>query len=314
MQRRPDVEVCWLCLTLLLFGLTATLQTLAATCSCAGVPLLNSLDSSSVEPGTLHMSLNWEYHEISDLVSGSDDLSDETDRERSSQSTLLQFNYGFSEHWSVAAMFSYVRHERQVGISQFGKQSSSGISDSVVLAKFTPIYITPFESNELAFGLGARIPTGDDSAGGDITLAEDMQPGTGAWAGMLWINYARTFDPAAKLQFLAISNYTWNGDNDRNYQFGHELNLSAGFGYQTEVDWGFSGLLHYRTTDADQRNEVEIPNTGGEWLYFVPALQYQLTTKTALKISGRLPVYRDLNGALQFTTSYAVSAGVSHVF
>ncbi|MCZ6894516.1 MAG: hypothetical protein O7H40_10780, partial [Gammaproteobacteria bacterium] len=61
-------------------------------------------------------------------------------------------------------------------------------------------------------------------------------------------------------------------------------------------------------------NSVLIPNTGGEWLDFVPAIQYHFSNNIAGKLSGRIPVWRDLNDALQFTTSYSIAMSISYVF
>ena len=70
----------------------------AATCSCAGAPLLSSLDASSAEKGDLFFNLSSEFHEMSDLVRGSNEVRDETNRSRSSLSQVLSVNYGISEH------------------------------------------------------------------------------------------------------------------------------------------------------------------------------------------------------------------------
>ncbi len=56
-------------LTLLIFSLQTPVY--AATCSCAGVPLLTSIDTSAIEKGQLFISYTAENHQINDLVSGS---------------------------------------------------------------------------------------------------------------------------------------------------------------------------------------------------------------------------------------------------
>ncbi len=286
----------------------------AATCSCAGVPLLTSINTSANEKGALFISYTIEDHQISDLVSGSDDVPDETGRDRNSLSQVLSASYGLTDHWSVSALVSYVKHNRTIGSSFLGKTTTSGIGDSVILARYTPLFITPFSRHELSLGLGVRIPTGEDEFGNGIIVSEDMQPSTGAYGGVLWTSYSYAFNQAATLQFNTSANYTYNEENDREYAFGHEFNFAFGLSHSIGSRFGYSAILRYRTTRADRRFGFEIPNTGGEWLDFVPAVQYSVNDNLSLALSGRIPVARNLNGVLQFTTSYSYALSVTYGF
>jgi hypothetical protein len=278
------------------------------------VPLLASINTSANEKGQFFLSYGAENHQISDLVSGRDDVPDETDRDRSSFSQVLSASYGITDRWSVSALVSYVKHDREIGTSFLGKTSSSGFGDSLVLARYTPLSITPFSRHEISLGLGMRIPTGDDDYGNGFVLSEDMQPSTGAYGGILWTSYSYAFNQAATVQFNTSANYTYNGDNDRKYTFGHEFNFAFGLGHSIGTRFSYSAAFRYRTTQPDRRFDFEIPNTGGEWFDFVPAVQYAITDKLNIGLSGRIPVARNLNGALQFTTSYAYSLSVSYGF
>ena len=302
----------WAVLVLLIFSLPT--PSFAATCSCAGVPLLTSIDTSATEKGQFFISYTAENHQISDLVSGSDDVNDETDRDRNTVSQVLSASYALTDHWSVSALVSYVKHSRTIGSSFLGTTTTSGISDSVVLARYTPISITPFSRHALSMGLGLRIPTGDDDFGDFFVLSEDMQPSTGAYGEILWSSYSYAFNQAATLQFFTSANYTFNEENDRQYAFGNEFNLASGISQSIGTKFGYSVALRYRTTRADSRFEFEIPNTGGQWLDFVPAVQYAFTDHWSLGLSGRIPLARKLNGVLQFTTSYSYALSVSYGF
>jgi len=286
----------------------------AATCSCAGVPLLTTLDTSATEKGQLFISYSAEDHQISDLVSGTEDVNDETDRDRNSFSQVLSASYALTDHWAVSGLVSYIEHNRTIGSSFLGKTSSSGIGDSVILLRYTPISITPFSRHQVSLGLGVRIPTGDDDFGDGFVLSEDMQPSTGAYGEILWASYSYAFNQAATRQFNVSANYTANEENDRKYAFGNEFNLFSGFSHNVGTKFGYSVGLRYRTTRADRRFGFDIPNTGGQWLDFVPGVSYAITDKLNLGLSGRIPVWRDLDGVLQFTTSYAYSFSVSYGF
>lgn len=290
----------------------ASHQTLAATCSCAGVPLLSSMESGSPDRGSWFLSSSYEFHDISDLVSGTDQVRDETGRKRETQTLVLQASYGINERFSVSALVSAIEHKRTVG--QSGTSTGRGIGDAMVMLKYTPSKVGLFERNGITFGIGSRIPIGDDDKVDFVTLAEDMQPSTGAWAAVFWAQATRSFSRAAKTQILASLSYTENFENDRDYQFGDAWSLAFGGTYQTDTPWGFGAELRYRNADRDQRSSVDIPNTGGEWLDFVPAVQYHYSDNLAGKISGRIPIWRNLNDALQFTTSYSISISISYVF
>lgn len=299
----------WACL---LLGLPSI--SWGATCSCAGVPLLSAMDTSSTEPGDLYINFNTEVHKINTLIQGSKEISDQTGLERESLSKVVSASYGLSENWSISGLVSHIEHTRKVGISIFGSQSASGLGDSVLLARYTPIHTTPFSRHELSFGLGARIPTGEDEAGGLITLSEDMQPSIGAWGGIVWSGYSFAFNQAATVQFNASANYTYNKENDRNYAFGDDFNFAVGMSHSLGEKFGYAAALRYRKADADQRAGYVIPNTGGQWLDFVPAVQYSVTDDLNIAVSGRIPVARELKGVLQFTTSYSYALSMTYSY
>ena len=89
---------------------------------------------------------------------------------------------------------------------------------------------------------------------------------------------------------------------------------SVGASYQTQSPWGFNLELLFRHAEREQRAGVVIPNTGGEWLDLVPAVQYHINDSVALRASGKIPLSRDLNDELQFTTKYSVRLTLSWVF
>ncbi len=159
-----------------------------------------------------------------------------------------------------------------------------------------------------------RIPTGDDDYGSGFTLSEDLQPSVGAVGKIVWTSYSYAFNQSATLQFNASANHTTNDENDRRYAFGDEFNLALGFSHGVSERFGYSAAFRYRSTRPDRRFEFSIPNTGGKWLDLVAAVQFAVTDRLDLGLSGRIPVARDLNGALQFTTSYSYAVSLSYGF
>jgi len=287
-------------------------QVQAQTCSCAAVPLLGTMQSASPNNNQWFLAATYDFHDSSDLVSGSTSIPDFTARERTTQSFVLEASRGLTEKWSVSAIMSFVEHRRDVGGFE---DVATGLGDAIVMAKYSPVSISLYSANALAFGLGARLPIGEDEADRNgIILAEDMQPSTGAYGGILWAYAARALNDSKSARIYGSLSYTYNGENKRDYQFGHSTTATIGGAYKTQTAWGFNAELLYRYAERDQRNSVEIPNTGGQWLDFVPAVQYHATESIALTLSGKIPVRRELNDILQFTTKYSVRFSFAYVF
>lgn len=305
-------QVLFTVLMLLLEGFTPSIGN-TATCGCAAVPLLDAIDTSATQAGDFYLNFTTESHEMNDLVVGSKQISDETKRKRSSFSQAVSMSYAISDRWAVSGLVSYIEHERKVGTSIFGAKETSGLSDGVILLRYTPIYQTPFSRHQLSLGIGARLPIGKDDAGGILTASEDMQPSVGAIGSIYWSSYSYSFNQAGTLQFTTSASFIDNEEeNDRGYTFADEVNFTAGMSQNIGTKFSYSASLRYRSTNADQRNGFEIPNTGGEWLDFVPAIQFSFSDKLNVGLSGRVPVARELDGAIQFTTSYSYALSLTY--
>lgn len=290
---------------------------LAQTCSCAGAPLISSQSISTTSQGNLLLGLTYEHKEISELYRADNKL---TNRivERSTQSTLIELNYGITDRLTISGTATYVR-KRRLGLQSNDELVTTGIGDGVVLLKYVLHQNTMSEQYQLAVGGGAKIPFGKTSLTSDgIGLNFDMQPGTGAWDGVAWSYFSKTFAPASTINLFLFSTYRATGsaerfaDND-NYEFGNELLINVGAKDNITADLSYFGTVSYRSTSSDQRNDTKLPNTGGKWIAVEPALQYQLTDGLSIKASGKIPVYQYLNG-LQPTTSYTASFSLFYNF
>ena len=289
-----------------------SLPAAAATCSCAGVPLLGTMNLASPNSDQWFLGITYEYHDVSDLVSGSSTVPDTTGRDRTVQAVVVEVSRGLTNKWSFSALLAAVEHVRIVGGF---KDRATGLGDAILMLKFAPVSITPYSRNALAFGVGSRIPVGvDDANRFGITLAEDMQPSTGAFGAIAWMYAARALNQADSARIYASLSHTQNGTNDREYQFGHETTVAVGGSYWTQSPFALNLELLYRHAERDQRNSVDIPNTGGQWFDIVPAVQYHVTDALAVEASAKIPLKRDLNDQLQFTTKYAFLLSFSYVF
>ena len=308
---KPTVPALTL-VALLSFGIQNSV--LAATCSCAGVQLSNPINLMGLEPGQYQLGFSYTTIDISELVSGSEIVNDETGRKRKTESYLIQTSYGINDNWSVTGVISWVSHIRNVAISNTADETSSGIGDSLVVLSYAPQKIDPFTRNEWAFGIGLRIPTGDNDNGSPIIFAEDLQPGQGAWGSSIWFHYGHSFNQKSDWLFFIDGNFSNTKTNDREYSFESEKNLVTGFSFSSENNWSTNLSVTYRDADPHTRFASDIPNTGGRWIDFSPSFQYSITPEVNMVVSARIPISRELNGALQFTTKYSLSLSVNYLF
>jgi len=290
---------------------------MAQTCSCAGAPLISSQSVSTTSQGNLLLGITYEHNEIAELYRADNKLDNQT-VERSTQSTLLELNYGITNRLTVSGTATYVR-KRRLGLQSNDELVTTGIGDGIVLLKYVLHQNTIKEQYQLAVGAGAKIPFGKTSLASDgIRLNFDMQPGTGAWDGIAWSYFSKTFAPASTINLFLFTTYRATGsaerfaDND-NYEFGNELLANIGATNNITSDLSYIATIKYRSTSSDQRNNNKLPNTGGKWIHLEPALQYQLTNGLSIKASGKIPIYQYLNG-LQPTTSYTASISLFYNF
>jgi len=285
----------------------------AATCSCAGVSLTNAVNLTSFKAEQWQVSMSFTQSDISDLVAGTNQINDETGRFRETDSLILGATYGITENWALSAVVSRIEHRRRNAIANQNTQTSSGIGDSMLLLSYAPKKISPFNKNEWAYGLAARIPTGENDAGDPIIFSEDLQPGQGAWGSSLWLHYAHAFDQAANWQVYIDANYQLNGSNDRKYSFENEWNISSGVNNHFSEKWSWKAGIQYRKADAHTRFGNNIPNTGGEWINADISISYAISPLSRLSLSTIQPVYRDLTGALQFTNKNSYTLSLSYL-
>jgi hypothetical protein len=287
-------------------------------CCSAGSPLLGSLEVSTVYSGELQIGLTYELNVLKDVYSGSTRLDDDF-RERTVNSFILEANYGISDRISVSTLFTFINQSRN--ISTYGNLSSnlntSGLSDGILLLKYNIIPLDFANQFELSVGGGIKLPIGNSTLRSDgILIPAHMQSGSGSWDGILWGYASKGFMPIIPLNIFLNVSYRANGTNNRfgesfqqRYSFGNELFINLGAGYRTDTFFDFTFILRYRNTTKDNFDGAEVPNTSGNWLYLVPGINGKLSDQFTVRLSGQLPVYRNLSGT-QLTTSYSASLGI----
>lgn len=294
---------------------------IAQTCGCAGAPLLSSQSISSAAKGNLLFGITYEYDNIDDLYQGTNELNNRSVR-RSTQSTLFEIHYGITDRLTASGTFTFISKRRETGLQTPSSNvvRTEAFGDGLIMLKYVLHKNTIRSQYQLAVGGGAKIPFGAfDHTNNGLQLNADMQPGTGAWDGVIWSYLSKTFAPHTTLNLFWTNSLRLTGEADRfsntndSYRFGNEIVSTLGAGNKLFGNLSYVFQVQYRQVGENERNGRELPNTGGKWIDLVPALSYQLTDKVSMRVSGQLPVYRDLVGT-QSTTTYSLSGSIFYNF
>jgi len=303
-------------LNIFLFGLNFSAE--GQTCCSGGVPLSSNLGLPAGEAKTFQLALTYDLNVLETLKTGRQTLEDDS-RSRKTHSGILELGYSFTDKISVDGFFSFVRQERI--INQFGNTNFSatdGIGDAVLLFKYK-VWATQGNKSVLQLGIGPKIPLGDSNKQNDIglTFNADLQPGSGAWDGVLFAQYSQVLNIRPSMSFLLTSTYGLKGKNTnyfdvQTYQFGNEFQVTLGLSDRVLVGKSIIDpalLLQFRNQAPDQIDAVDLPSTGGNWLFVNPSLTYWISPDISLNAGISLPLLSDITGT-QVTPTYRFTTGV----
>ncbi len=304
--------------TVLLMIVSSSLASEAQTCCSGGVPISSSLGLPPEEKNTIQFNLNYDLNVLKTLKEGTEDINDES-RTRRTHSILLQSGYSFTQKLSMDLLFSYVKQERN--IEQFNQQNlttTSGIGDGLVLLKYK-LLGNSLNNTSLTGALGIKVPLGRSDLKNEngITINADLQPGSGAWDGVAWLQYFQTFKFRPTLVTSGTIVFSKKGKNNdylgsQAYQFGDELQLTVSIADRLLIGTSIfdpSISLRYRYVLGDRLNEQQIPNTGGNWLFIRPTVKYWFNPSTALNFQFELPLYANVEGT-QLSPTYRYNLGI----
>lgn len=307
-------------IALLLIALTATRGN-AQTCCSGGVPVSSNLGLPPSAGQTLQFSLTYDLNVLETLKSGTRREPD-NNRSRRTHSTLLELGYSFNERFSVDGFFSFVRQEREI-TNNLGNRNftfSQGVGDAVFLLKYK-LLANRNDYTTLHAALGVKAPFGpSDLRDGDspVQLPADLQPGSGAWDGILWAQLTHVLALRPSMSLILTGTYSYKGVNDnyfggrQSYQFGQEFFVLAGvsdrllLGKSVLIDPALT--LRYRQVRPDRVDELKLPSTGGRWLFINPSLSYWPRDDLSISAGVEFPLFADITGT-QVTPTYRLNVG-----
>lgn len=288
----------------------------AQGCCSSGAPLLGSMELGTTTAGLWQIGISYRFNTLNDIYLGSRSQNDNF-RQRKTKSMAAEINYGLGKNFTLNLLLTFVQQERKIQPGYVGGMedfvSIRGLSDIILMLKYSLLAPNLISQRELSFGLGTKFPTGSENeTRNNILVSYDLQPGTGATDGILWGYFFQGFLPKRYL-LSGVASYRFTGTNDLNYRFGNEFVGSLGVNYRISNHLNLTGQLRYRSTTPDKFLKLGIPNTGGEWLYYVPGINIPLGKSLTLRTAIEIPVYRNLRG-IQLTTTYALSFSAFYSF
>lgn len=314
---RTDAKSCIIWVITLSIFLPLNLK--SQTCCSGGVPLGNSLGTGTAEQRSLQVLATYDHNFINDFVDIST-LIDDDSRSRTTQSSIIELNYGISRRFSVAAVIPYIRQTRNIKGFNGSENvtTTNGIGDPMLLIKYQIIKSSFSSDIEWVAGIGPKIPLGwtDHTNDLGLTLAADLQSGSGSWDGLVYSYLRRNKLFTPNLSFLGQTVYRYTGTNfnyneTQAYRFGNEFQASLGLSYNLFARWPIQtfGHIRYRHQTEDFIDGFVFPGSGGEWIYLIPGINVSFTPNTSIGISGDFPIYRKLKGT-QLTTSRKFSVAL----
>ncbi|MBW6496992.1 MAG: hypothetical protein K0B09_01255 [Bacteroidales bacterium] len=290
-------------------------------CCSGGVPLGGSLGLGTAERKSIQFLVTYDFNAINDLMDGSRRLSDDT-RSRTTHSSILEINYGLTSRFSIAGVFPLIRQERDINAYAGARDftATQGLGDVAMLFKIRVLNPEKKSDWEGVVGAGPKFPTGRTTFTNNLGLAlpADLQPGSGSWDGLFWSFFQKRNVSHPNLSIMGVATMRITGENKNYnqtqvYQFGNEFQFNLGGNYSAYLQWPLDifAWFRYRNQAEDFIDGSAFPGSGGQWVYFIPGVNIHFLDNLSFRLSGDIPLYRQLNGT-QLTTSYRITLSLSY--
>ncbi len=309
-----------LTLTFFLFG-SATNSILAQACCSGGVPVSSNLGLPAASANVLQLSLTYDLNALNTLKTETQ-REDSQERKRITQSTLLEVGYSFNDKFSADAFFSFVQQDRLIKRSN-DLARTRGVGDAVLLLKYN-FFSNLDQTTSFSMGVGIKFPLGATDKFSDnspIQPSLDLQPGSGAWDGLLWGQFSHALHFRPSLSFVSTSIYSYRGKfNDylcqvgqcNTYQFGQEFQLMAGLADRVAIAKYLldpSLTFRYRTVTTDSFNDNPRPGTGGDFGFVAGGLAFWLSPTFSANVNLEVPFYARVTDT-QVSPTYRFTVGI----
>ncbi|MFD2892041.1 transporter [Flavobacterium chuncheonense] len=200
-----------------------------------------------------------------------------------------------SEKIQVSLLVPYHFHNRD---SKTGNQSISGIGDITALGFYTLIKTKKDSTaikQHLMLGSGVKMPSGSYNESNNGSINPSYQQGTGSWDYLIATEYTIKRN---NIGLNTMLNYTFKTENEKNYQFGNQLNYGSTLFYTLNNEQisfvpqiGIAGEVYESNYQHGQR----VRNTAGDILFGKIGIEIG-KNRFSFGANTMLPVNQNLTG------------------
>ena len=204
-------------------------------------------------------------------------------------------------------------HEHSEGAGAITNNNGTrGMGDITLMAKY-PLWETI--KHTLVGGVGIKFATGDyrvvDSEGN--INEPTLQPGTGSYDAILSGLYGYSVIPNSLNFFTSVSHRFVTGENDLEYLFGDTTLIDIGIGYALTKKVSVSGQFNARISQRDEFVDLDVPSTGGEFIFFTPGVRLAVSKGVSFYSHVQMPIYQRVNDE-NLVENYGLMLGASFNF
>ena len=229
---------------------------------------------------------------------------------------LAQFDisYGVTEKFTLSLNMPFFNdrfHEHEDGGVFNNVDGTSGFGDITLVAKYAFWQTT---KHIFVGGIGIKFATGDyklrDSDGG--INEPTLMPGTGSYDAILSGIYNYSAIPN-KLNIFTSVSHRFTTENDLDYLFGDTTLIDVGAAYLLTKTVSISGQVNTRISGRDKFIDLDVPSTGGEFIFFTPGVRLAVSDDVSVYSHVQLPIYQRVNDE-NLVEDYGLMLGVSYGF
>jgi hypothetical protein len=271
---------------------------LAQNCCAPTIPQQGILGEMATLPHTLEIGFHYELLRSSTMYEGSNTINDPANTRTQWQRATMTLAYGLFPRTSISAIVPYAWKKKTKDLPSLGlrlENSTNGIGDIALIARYSPIGRSFISFRELSFGLGVKLPTGSVKEHNfGFLLPEELQPGTGSWDFDGSFSYFQGFE---RLDFVLGGTYLLTTPHN-GYRFGNQFSYILASNFHIKEYFDLSLSLMGLSRGRDDTAGVDLYATGRDQIWFSPGVKFQvLPDKLSLQAYYEHPIYQRFNGA-----------------
>jgi len=226
--------------------------------------------------------------------------------------------YGLTGNITLESEFGYFFDKSQVyNIDPTYTLSGRGLSSAVLSLKYGLLKDYP-RRFFISSSIGAKIPfTARPQSRDGVELPIELQPTTGA-SGVVWQGFMVKEQPVSGSRYFFTARVEVNARNRQDFRQGTSAFLSLFYSKHLMASWlkgdwtaiiQLRNELRGRDMIADEWKE----STGSCIFYLSPQVNYFLSEKWNISLTGDIPVWQHFTGT-QLATRYGISMNVARDF